>query len=184
MNDRLSFLLSRRSAPAHLLSAPGPDAEELEALLTSASRVPDHGKLVPWRFIVIEGEARERAAEIAVTALVRAVPDVDPAKLAQTRRKYTEPPVTIGLVFRKREHPRIPDWEQWMTVGAVAQNIALGAHALGYSSNLLSFWDAEGQKEFGISENEVLAGFIHIGTPTTEFPERERPRLAELVTRL
>ncbi|MCG7391361.1 nitroreductase [Microvirga sp. ACRRW] len=186
MNDSLSNLLSRRSVPPRWLGGPGPSAEEVETLLTAAARVPDHGKLVPWRFILIEGEARQRLGEVLVKAFQADHPDADAEKIATERERFAKAPLVVAVVSRVMPHVKIPEWEQVLSAGAVCVNLLHAANALGYGASWLSGWAAFDRRvldALGLAPNERIAGFVHIGTPTEKPTDRERPNLTDIVTR-
>ncbi len=186
MASTLDLLSARRSVGPNFLGAPGPTAAELETLLRIASRVPDHGKLAPWRFIVFEGEARAKAGEVIAEAFAKANPDADEKRVAAERNRLARAPLVIGVVSRAAAHPKIPDWEQVLSAGAVCMNLVTAAHAQGFSASWLTEWYAYDRRvlaAFGLSPSERMAGFVHIGTPVSASPERPRPRLDEIVSR-
>ncbi|HZH09482.1 MAG TPA: nitroreductase [Microvirga sp.] len=186
MNDSLSRLLSRRSVPPRWLGEPGPSAADIETLLTAAARVPDHGKLVPWRFIVIEGEARQRLGEVLAKAFQADNPDADAEKIAAERERFTKAPLVVAVVSRVVPHAKIPEWEQVLSAGAVCMNLLNAATALGYGASWLSGWAAFDRRvldALGLAPHERIAGFVHIGTATEKPTDRERPNLSEIVTR-
>jgi nitroreductase len=184
VNPTLDLLLKRRSVPPRDLLEPGPSPGQLEQILTAAARVPDHGKLVPWRFIVFEGEARQRLA--AEVSRVRAATRPDPEKDAIERDRLTTPPLTIAVVSAAREHPKIPVWEQQLSAGAVCMNLVVAANALGFGAVWLTEWygyDADVLAGIGLKPGERLAGFIHVGTARAIPEDRVRPVLSQIVAR-
>ncbi|WP_026595771.1 nitroreductase family protein [Methyloferula stellata] len=186
MNETLELLASRRSAPAASLSEPGPSPEELESLLKIASRVPDHGKLVPWRYILFEGAARHRAGQIIADTYAKAHPEADEAKLDIERKRLALAPLVIAVVCRAGPHEKIPEWEQVMTCGAVCMNLTIAANAQGFATVWLSEWyayDPAVLALLGLEPNEKIAGFIHIGKPPGPRDDRPRPVIADIVTR-
>ncbi len=185
MTDMLHLLETRRSVAPVALSGPGPTPVELERLLTLASRVPDHGKLVPWRFIVFQGEARERAGDILVAAFAAREPDAEPSRIAAERRRMTMAPLIVAVVSCAAPHVKIPEWEQELTAGAVCMNLLIGARAMGYAGSWLTNWfsyDRSVLARFGVAQGERVAGFIHIGQAGTLPEDRPRPSLADIVT--
>jgi nitroreductase len=177
------LLLRRRSVPAFMLSAPGPDARQIETLLTAASRVPDHGKLAPWRFILVEGEARARLAD-RLAEVERGL-GTDPQKIADNKKKY-DAPLTVIVVSRAGPHVKIPEWEQVLSAGAVCMNLILAAHGMGFAANWLTgpaVYDKAGADVLGLAGAEKVAGFIFIGTASQVPPDRPRPPLDEIVSR-
>lgn len=187
MTDALkTYLATRRTIPAAKLDEPGPDAATLEAMLTIAARVPDHGKLAPWRFILVEGAARaELGARLAAIHRSRHA-DANEDELRRERARFLPAPLTVVVVSRAATHPKIPEWEQVLSAGAVAMNLVHAAHAHGFAAQWLTGWhayDREALAAIGVGAEEKVAGFIHIGTPTEPPSERVRPELADLVTR-
>lgn len=176
-------LAERRSAPAQALVAPGPSDAELEEILTLGARTPDHGKLFPWRFVVLGPQSRARIAEqLAVLAEARDKPAKDQAVLA----KLTAAPVTILVISAPVPNAK-PVWEQQLSAGAVCMNLEHAAGALGYSASWITDWysyDPQGAALFGVQQGEAIAGFIHIGALSEPALERPRPDLSLKVTRL
>ncbi len=184
--DTIALQTRRRSVPPVQLAAPGPDAQQLETLLTIAARVPDHGKLAPWRFIVFEGEGRLRAGEAIASVYKARNPDATEKQLEIERKRLAYAPLVIGIVSRAAPHVKIPEWEQVMSAGAVAMNLVLAANAMGFATSWLTEWyayDRAALTALGLAENEKMAGFIHIGRPAAVIQDRVRPDLATLITR-
>jgi nitroreductase len=184
-NPTIDLLLARRSVSANALGEPGPGAAELELILRAASRVPDHKKLVPWRFILFQGEARAKFGK--VLAEVCAVEDKAPGafRLENEAKRFLRAPIVIAVVSRVVKNPAAPEWEQVLSAGASCQNLILAATALGYGAQWITEWCAysEGvRKALRLADNERIAGFVYIGTPKEKPDERERPTLAEIVT--
>jgi nitroreductase len=138
MPDALELLKTRRSFKAVELSGPGPSPAEIDTLITVASRVPDHGKLAPWRFIVFEGEARRAAGEAIASAFRVKYPDAKPEHIAAERERLMRAPLVIAVVSRAAPHEKIPEWEQVLSAGAAAMNLVTAAHALGYGANWIT----------------------------------------------
>ena len=184
MTDMIHLLETRRSVAPVALAGPGPTPAELERLLRLAARVPDHGKLVPWRFIVFQGEARERAGDILAAAFAAREPGVEPSRIAAERRRMTMAPLIIGVVSRAAPHMKIPEWEQELSAGAVCMNLLIGARAMGYAGSWLTNWFSYRGvlARFGLAETERMAGFIHIGHAETSPEDRPRPPLDTIVT--
>ncbi len=186
MNDTLDLLLSRRSVAPVALTGPGPDAAQLETILRIATRVPDHGKLAPWRFILFEGAARERAGDIIAQGFARLEPEADATRIAAERRRLTFAPLIIAVISRCTVPHKIPVWEQELSAGAVCMNILIAAKALGFAGSWLTNWfsyDRDVLAQFGVGADEKVAGFIHIGHSETTPEDRPRPVLADLVSR-
>ena len=177
----LTFLATRRSTSAVTLAAPGPSPAELETLLRLATRVPDHGKLAPWRFIVLEGAGKAAfAAKLEALAVARS-DQTSAAKLA----KLKIPPLAVAVICALRP-AAIPQWEQQLSAGAVCATLLYAALAMGYGGNWITDWyayDADARAILGLSEAEQVAGFILVGTPREPPLERERPEPANLVSR-
>src|SRR5216684_3729023 len=186
MPDALDLLKTRRSIKPIELAGPGPAAAEIETLLTIAARVPDHGKLAPWRFIIFEGEAR-LAAGAAIAAAFRAkYPDAKAEQIEAERRRLARAPLVIAVVSRARPHVKIPEWEQVLSAGAAAMSLVLAAHALGYGASWITEWyayDRDVLDALGLQESERIAGFVHIGRPSGPPEDRPRPPLEEIATR-
>ncbi len=185
MNDTIALLKRRRSVPPPLMTGPGPSSDELATILTVASRVPDHGKLAPWRFMVFAGQARERASRIALEIRLADKPELDEAARAEETRRFSRAPLVVGVVSRAAPHIKIPEWEQVLSAGAVCMNMIVAARALGFSATWLTEWvayDARFRAAIGLAEHERMAGFIHIGKATAAIEDRPRPPLTEIVT--
>jgi nitroreductase len=186
MNESLSRLLQRRSVPPRWLGEPGPGEQEIETLLKVASRVPDHGKLVPWRFILIQGEARRRLGDVLATAFKADNPEASADQVASERERFTQAPLVVAVVSRVVPHVKIPDWEQELSAGAVCMNLLNGATALGYGASWLTGWAAFDRRVLdglGLTPGERIAGFVHIGTAKETPTDRDRPDLDAIVTR-
>jgi nitroreductase len=184
MNDTIALLKRRRSAPPAVMTGPGPTKGELTTILTVASRVPDHGKLAPWRFVVFEGQARERAGRIALGIRLEDKPDLDEPARAEELRRFARAPLVVGVVSRAAPHVKIPEWEQVLSSGAVCMNLIVAARALGFSATWLTEWpayDVRFRAAIGLAEHEKIAGFIHIGKAAA-VEDRARPPLADIVT--
>lgn len=177
----LAFLARRRSASALTLAAPAPDAAQIQSLLRLACRVPDHGKLAPWRFILLAGEDKTAFAD-RLEALARARDDERAvAKLGKLRA----PPLGIAVISSPREG-NIPEWEQVLSAGAVCMNLACAAQAMGFGANWITDWyayDAEALACLGVTGSEKVAGFILLGSPLEPPRERERPDPATRISR-
>ena len=181
----IDYLSTRRSIPAFQMGEPGPSKDEVEEMLKLASRVPDHGKLAPWRFIVYRGEERRRISEALATIAMGDKPDLSEEMVKVENTRLTRAPVVVAVVSRAAPHFKIPEWEQLMSAGAVCLNLVMAANAHGFASNWLTEWyafDSRAYPILGVNEGEKIAGFIHIGTPTVPPTERPRPELAEIVT--
>lgn len=180
----LAFLSARRSRPAKLFTLPVPDRDQLVAILTAATRVPDHGKLQPWRLVVLRGAAFARLADLA-EARARALGG-DDEKVAKGRGQYDLGKLAIVVVAAPKPHPKIPPVEQLLSAGALCMGILNAAEAAGWGANWLTGWPAHdpdfAARAFGCQEGETVAGIVHIGTPPEDGPDRPRPELESLVT--
>jgi nitroreductase len=186
MPDALDLLKTRRSVKPIELNGPGPTAAELDNLLTVASRVPDHGKLTPWRFIVFDGDARLKAGHAIEAAFMADHPDATGDQAAFERKRLARAPLVIAVVSRAAPHVKIPEWEQVLSAGAAAMNLVTAAHALGFAANWITEWYAYDRRvldALGLAANEKIAGFVHIGRPAKPPEDRPRPPLQEIVTR-
>ncbi len=180
------YLKTRRSVGIGFLKDPGPSPDELNEILAIGTRVPDHGKLAPWRLVVIEGEARIAAGEKLAEIAKRNNPALDEASLANERRQFLPAPVTIGVIFSHKPMAKAPELEQLLSAGNVCFNLMHAAFALGYAASWVTRWfafDTAAQQMLGARGGERFIGFVHIGTPTAVIEDRDRPDLAKVVTR-
>ncbi|MDG1020607.1 MAG: nitroreductase [Emcibacteraceae bacterium] len=182
--EMLTILLRRRSLTVKDMIGPGPSQDEIDLILTIGSRVPDHKKQVPWRFLTIEGDARHKAGEKLRSIFVKNNPDTDNDLLDFEQNLLTRAPLVIAVISTATpDNPKVPEWEQILTAGAVCQNILLASNALGFAGQWLSEWyayDDEFLAHLGLSKDERIAGFIYIGTAGKEPAERGRPDIKEL----
>lgn len=181
----LDYLRVRRSTPALQLAEPGPSKAEIEDILRLAVRVPDHGKLAPWRFVVFRGEERVRLGETALRIALEKSPDLDLQQQEAERTRFTRAPVVIAVISTAKPHFKIPEWEQIMSAGAVCLNLIFAANASGFAANWLTEWlafDPAFLAEIDVDATEKVAGFIHVGSTTFPPVERPRPELADVVT--
>jgi len=186
MPDALDLLATHRSVKPMELQGPAPNAAELERLLTLASRVPDHGKLTPWRFIVFEGDARAKAGAHIAEAFRANRPDATEDQIKFERERLARAPLVIGVVSRAAPHVKIPEWEQVLSAGAATMNLVVAAHALGYAANWITEWyayDEAVSHALGLKPDERVAGFIYIGAATEPPKERGRPDMASIISR-
>jgi nitroreductase len=186
MNPTIALMLRRRSLPPQGMTGPGPGADELDALLTVASRVPDHGKLAPWRFLLFEGQARDRAGEIAAAIARDDDPGIDAARLRGEATRFSRAPLVIGVISRAAPHVKIPEWEQVLSAGAACMNLVVAANAMGYAAAWLTEWCAYDRRfcdAIGLGAGERIAGFVHIGRPNMHSEDRARPALEAIVSR-
>lgn len=181
----LDLLRSRRSGSAKTMKGPGPDRAQIDTLLACASRVPDHGKLAPWRFILFSGEARTRFGNVLAEAVRKSDPSVSDERVLQERNRFLRAPVVIGVVSKVRKGVPIPEWEQVLSAGASCQTILVAAHAMGFVANWITEWyayDPHVRAHLQLAEGERMAGFIYIGHPAEPLVDRPRPALETIVT--
>jgi len=182
----LDYLKARRSVGIGFLQEPGPNAAELEQILTIGTRVPDHGKLTPWRLIVWDGDARIRAGEKLAEVARRNNPNIEEAALEADRRHFLPAPLTIGVLFSPKQSPKIPEVEQFMSAVNVCFALEHAAFASGFAATWMTRWvilDAGAQAALGARGGERFVGFIHIGTPSITPEDRPRPPLDAVVSR-
>lgn len=180
----LAFLKSRRSRPAKLFTHPVPDRDQLTEILTAATRVPDHGKLEPWRLIVVKGAAFQRLADLAEARAHELGGDAE--KVAKGRGQYDLGKLAVVVIASPKPSPKIPAVEQLMSAAALCFGIVNAAEAAGWGASWLTGWPAHdatfAARAFGCEDGETVAGIIHIGTPPEDAPDRPRPDLSRLVT--
>lgn len=181
----IDYLTVRRSIPAFQMRAPGPERAEVEDILRLAMRVPDHGKIAPWRFVVYAGDIRQSIGESLLTMALERDPNLSAEMIAVERARFTRAPVVIGVISTAGPHVKVPEWEQVMSAGALCLNVIFAANAKGYVANWLTEWYAFDERAYpllGVREGEKVAGFIHIGSSDFPATERPRPELSEKVT--
>lgn len=181
-----SLLATRKSASAKAMAGPGPTPEQLNEILHHAVRVPDHGKLTPWRFIIFDGEARSRFGDAMVARWRVLHPEHGENTLKFVHGLFLRAPTVMAVVSSAQPHPKIPEWEQQLSAGAVCQTILFAATALGIGCQWNTDWivyDAEIAKAMGLAPHEKVAGIIYLGTPTETLEDRPRPDPATLTTR-
>lgn len=182
-DQTIDLLLTRRSIKPMTMIAPGPNDADLEIILRAGSRVPDHGKLAPWRFILFQGEARATFGEILRQRFAQVEPRADDERLALEAGRFMRAPLVIAVISRIVPSQKAPEWEQRLSAGAACQNMLVAATALGYASCWLTEWCAYDEgiaRALGLGDNERVAGFIYFGTPTQPNEERARPRLSDI----
>ena len=185
-NDRsspLSLLATRRSGKARDLVAPGPDEDQLRQILTIATRVPDHGKLAPWRFVIVPDAMRERLAERLEQAYLAGKPDAGRLERQAARDFAMQAPTLVVVLSRPVRSSHIPVWEQELSTGAAIMNLMHAAHALGFAANWLTGWAAysDAVRDLFGDADERVAGFLFVGTPAKPLEERPRPELDAVV---
>jgi len=184
---KLELLRHRRSAKIALLKEPGPSAREIDEILAIASRVPDHKRLVPWRFIVFEGEARATFGTVLADTLKKEASEPPSSvRLEMEQQRFLRAPLVIAVIARTAEVPAVPEIEQLLSVGAAAYNLCLAANAMGYGTCWITEWYAFSSgvaSALGLGPNERVAGFVYLGTESEKQPDRERPVMNDIVTR-
>jgi len=181
----LQALDARRSVPSLQLGEPGPDDATLLRMLASAVRVPDHGKLVPFRFLRIAGDARHALGAVLATRALERDPQAPSAAVEKDRQRFSHAPLVVAVVARIRTGHKVPEQEQLLTAGCVCFALLQAAQALGFGAQWLTAWMAYDEvvaRTLRLAEGERIAGFIHIGTPLQDAPERERPDPAALLS--
>ena len=179
----IDFLSTRSSVPIQDLSEPGPDDSQIRTMLAIASRVPDHGRLAPWRFILYRGEAREEVGRRIAELAERREGPLPEGRRNQEMTRFSRAPLVIGVVSSPKDHPKIPEWEMFLSAGAAAMNLVLAANALGFGTNWITNWYSdlpEGRALLGLAPRERVAGFVHIGSHQGVVPERPRPDIDSL----
>lgn len=183
--DALTCLTSRQSMPPRLLSEPVPDAADLDEIFRSAMSAPDHGAVRPWRFLIIQGEARQRLGDVFADAMARREPDADAETLEKARAKPLRAPMLIAVLAEiVEDHPKAPVVEQILAAGAASQNMLNAIHAKGYGGILLSganCYDDRVKAALGLAPKDAIIGFIYVGTPSGEGPVKQRPDPAPFV---
>ncbi|HEU0152566.1 MAG TPA: nitroreductase [Arenimonas sp.] len=183
MNE-LDFLRRRRSVPSRLLGEPGPSPDQVLAMLAEAVRVPDHGKLVPWRFLRIQGPDRATLGEILARRSLERDPQAAPAAVEKDRQRFSQAPLVLAVIGRLTPGHKVPEQEQLLSGGAVCFALLQAAQALGFGAQWLTGWaayDPVVTARLGLVAGETVLGFIHVGTPSELAPERQRPDPAALL---
>ena len=179
----IDFLLARSSAPIPELKAPAADDSQIRTILTAASRVPDHGRLAPWRFILYRGAAREKIGEKLLELAEKREGPLPEGRRNQELARFSRAPLVIGVISSPKENPKIPQWEMFLSGGLAAMNLMIAANALGYGTNMISNWysdSEEGRALLGLAPPERVVGFVHIGTQDGPGVERPRPDVSAL----
>lgn len=185
IDQALAPLDARRSVPPKQLGEPGPDHPTLLRLLESAVRVPDHGKRVPFRFLSFQGPARHAFGERLAARSREREPDASEAVIEKDRTRFSHAPLVVAVIGRFGPDEKIPESERFSTASCVCFALLQAAQALGFGAIWLTGWlayDLEVARWLGLGEDERVVGFVHIGTPKLDAPERERPDPRELLT--
>jgi len=187
MSNALELLKTRSSRKVADLVAPAPNEAQLAEILTIAARVPDHGSMRPWRFIVHPKQTRDALVEKLVANFRAGNPNATDAEADKQRLRFTDSPLIVTVVSKIAPNPKVPEIEQLLSAGAACMNLLHAAHALGFGANWLTGWaafDKSSKELFGLAENEQIVGFIHLGTPKGNGFERSRPDLSQIVSTL
>ncbi len=185
LSSTAALLATRRSGKPRDMVAPGPDAAQLRQILEAAMRVPDHGKLAPWRFIIIETAQRAAFADLIADAYRAENPGAGPLDLDPLRQFATQAPALVAVISSPVSHPKIPAWEQQLSAGAACMNLLTATHAAGFVGGWLTGWASYNRKvaeSLGCGPNDKIAGFIFLGSPSRPLEERPRPAYEAVVS--
>lgn len=185
MSDLPEFLLKRRSIVVRNMAEPGPTDGDLENILRAGMRVPDHGRLTPWRFMVIRGDARDKMGKVLGTAFRKANPDCIDEQVEIEEERFSRAPLVIAVISRTQPEHKIPEWEQVLSSGAACQNMLTAALGMGYAAQWITEWCAyndDVKAALGLEPNDRVAGFLYLGTRTEEPTDRQRPEYEEIVS--
>ena len=183
--ETIDLLLTRRSAKALTMVEPGPSDSEIEMILRAGARVPDHGKLAPWRFILFKDEARAKFGDLLAKIYAEVETRATEEQIAFERGRLSRAPLVVAVVSRVTPGIKIPEWEQILSAGAVCQNMLIAATALGYGAQWLTEWyafDASVNEALGLGENERIAGYLYFGSESVAKDERPRPELSDITS--
>jgi len=180
----LSLLVTRRSGKPRDLVAPGPDADQLHAMIGIAARTPDHGKLAPWRFVIVPDDRRDRLAAVITTAYRAERPDAAAIEIQSFEQFAHQAPTLVVVLSSPRLESHIPLWEQELSAGAACMNLLHAAHAMGFAAGWLTGWAAYSdavRDAFGAAPERIV-GFVFIGSPAKQLEERPRPDLGKIIS--
>lgn len=181
-DDALELLRTRRSVKADFLREPGPDPEQLAQIVEAGLRVPDHGRIGPWRILHVTRSAGTRVGEVIMARWREAHPEAPPQRVEAERIRLLRAPTVLCVVSAPDHGHKIPVWEQELSAGALCQNLLLAAHGSGFAAQWLTGWIAYDRvvlDALGVAEQEKVAGFVHIGSPSVHPDERLRPSVEE-----
>ena len=179
------FFRTRKSVPLTQFKGPGPDDAQITELLEIAARVPDHGRVEPWRFIIYRGEAALKAGVDIAALAVKRRGEIPEAEMERERNRLNRAPLAVGVISSVNAESHIPDWEQFLSAGAVAMNLVSAATAAGFAANWITGWfcdDEEGRTIIGLEPHERVAGIIHIGNYDVKIPDRPRPDVSSITS--
>ena len=180
----LEQISQRRSVKAMDLHTPGPNQQQMDQLLAAAARVPDHGKLGPWRFICFQNDARQAFGEHLAQRFSELKPQAPAAAIEAERGRFVRAPLVIAVISCVQAHPKIPEWEQLMSAGAVCQNLLVAANLMGFAAQWLTEWYAYDEAidaKLDLKSGERVAGFVYIGSAKDKPDERQRPDLQQRI---
>ena len=183
--ETIDLLLTRRSAKALTMVEPGPSESDIETILRAGARVPDHGKLAPWRFILFKDDARKKFGDVLADVYAVAEPRATEEQVEFERGRLARAPLVIAVVSRVTPGIKIPEWEQLLSAGAVCQNMLVAATALGFGAQWLTEWyafDERVNEALGLGENEKIAGYLYFGSESVAKDERPRPELSDITS--
>ena len=181
----IDFLTTRRSTVARMMGDPGPNDDELRQIMEAGMRVPDHGRLTPWRFIVIRGDARDTIGDVIAASFKRNNPDAIQEQIEIEQERLTRAPIVIAVVSRVHREHKIPVWEQILSSGAACQTMLIAAQSMGYAAQWLTEWyayDSDVKKAIGAEADDEIAGFVYLGNPVGELTDRARPIYDDIVS--
>jgi len=185
LSSAARLLATRRSGKPRDMVAPGPTPAQLREILEAAIRVPDHGKLGPWRFVIIEAAQREAFADLLVDACRDENAEVRPAELDAARQFAVQAPTLVAVISAPVAHPKIPAWEQQLSAGAACMNLLMATHAAGFVGGWLTGWAAYNRRvaeSLGARGDDRIAGFLFLGSPSRPLDERPRPAYEAVVS--
>ena len=181
----IEFLLTRRSTVAKMMDGPGPSDAELQKILEAGMRVPDHGHLTPWRFIVLRGEARKKIGAVIAASYKKNNPEATGERIEIEQERLTRAPVVVAVLSRVHKGHKIPEWEQVLSAGAACQTMLIASQSMGYAAQWLTEWfayDADVKAALGAAADDKVAGYVYLGNPITEGKERARPSYENIVS--
>ncbi len=181
----LEFLLSRRSTVARMMDGPGPDDADLRKILEAGMRVPDHGRLTPWRFIIIRGDARNAIGDVIAESYKKNNPDAIEEQIEMEQERLTRAPVVVAVLSKVNRGHKIPEWEQVLSSGAACQTMLIAAQAMGYAAQWLTEWyayDADVKAALGADTDDAIAGYLYFGNEMADATERARPEYDSIVS--
>ena len=183
IEEAVQRLIERRTVKVIHMLEPGPDDAQMQKILSAAIRVPDHGKLAPWRFIEFNGDAREAFGEVLGRCYQAQKPEASQAQIAHEAARFLRAPRVVAVISRVKHEHKIPVWEQTLSAGAACQNLLVAANLVGFVAQWLTEWyayDKGVDQALGLGQDERVAGFIYIGSAAEKPPERPRATLEEV----